>query len=151
MTIGVVGLGLAGLRTAMLLERRGYDVKLFEARGRPGGRLHTIDEGRGILYEAGGEWIDADHHRVIGLLSEFRLEPEGRPTWPGQVRFRGSITTEDEIWNEALEDDLRVEAAAREMCRNLNSPPWENEDHAELDQRSLGDFLREHTQSDEGL
>ena len=151
MTVGVVGLGLSGLRTAMLLERKGFDVKLFEARGRPGGRLHTIDEGAGVLYEAGGEWIDADHHRMIRLLGEFDMEPEARPTWPGRVRFRGKTTTEDEIWNNALEDDLRVEAAAREMCRNLKSPPWHNEDHTELDQRSLGDFLREHTQSDEGL
>jgi monoamine oxidase len=150
-TIGVVGLGISGLRTAMLLEGRGFDVKLFEARGRPGGRLHTIDEGQGTLYEAGGEWIDADHHRCLDLLKEFQLEPEGRPTWPQRVIFRTEMVTEDEIWNEALEDDLRVEAAARELCRDLKNPPWANIDHADLDQRTLGDFFREHTQSDEGL
>lgn len=151
MTIGVVGMGMSGLRTAMLLEGRGYDVKLFEARGRPGGRLHTIDEGHGTLYEAGGEWIDSDHFRIIELLKEFEMEPETRPTWPQRVVFRGKTATEDEIWNNALEDDLRVEAAARELCRDLKAPAWANTDHAELDQRTLGDFLREHTQSDEGL
>lgn len=151
MTIGVVGLGMSGLRTAMLLERRGFDVKLFEARGRPGGRVHTIDEGNGVLYEAGGEWIDADHDRLISLLLEFGMDPESRPTWTGCVRFRGRMTSEADIWNDALEDDLRVESAARELCRNLKSPPWLNRSSEELDQRNLGDFLREHTQSDEGL
>ena len=37
MTIGIVGMGIAGLRTAMLLEQAGYTVKLFEARDRLGG------------------------------------------------------------------------------------------------------------------
>ena len=151
MTVGVVGLGISGIRTAMLLESRGFDVKLFEARSRPAGRLHTIDEGSGILYEAGGEWIDSDHTRILSLLADFGLEPETRPTWPRRVVFRGQVATEDQIWNEALEDDLRVEAAARELCRELNVPPWANHEHGELDQRSLDDFLREHTQSDEGL
>lgn len=151
MTVGVVGSGMSGIRTAMLLEKKGFDVKLFEARGRPGGRIHTIDEGNGTLYEAGGEWIDADHYRLINLLQEFGMEPEARPIWPGRVVFRGQTTTEDEIWNEALEDDLRVEAAARELCRNLTLPPYSNLDQADLDRRTLGDFLREHTQSDEGL
>jgi len=151
MTVGVVGLGISGIRTAMLLERRGFDVKLFEARGRPGGRLHTIDEGDGVLYEAGGEWIDADHFRVIDLLRQFKLEPEVRPTWPQRVIYKGHVATEAEIWNNALEDDLRIEAAARELCRDLQKPPWSNTDHAELDNRTLGDFVREHTQSEEGL
>lgn len=151
MTIGVVGLGIAGIRTAMLLERRGFDVKLFEARGRPGGRLHTIDEGAGVLYEAGGEWIDGDHCRVIDLLRELRLEPEARPTWPARVVYRGHTTTEADIWNDALEDELRVEAAARELCRSLTNPPWSNTEHADLDARTLGDFLREQTCSEEGL
>jgi monoamine oxidase len=149
--VGIVGLGAAGLRTAMLLERAGAEVHLFEARGRPGGRLHTIDEGQGALYEAGGEWIDADHHRAMGLLQEFGLEPLAPASWPGKVVFKGKHTTEDEIWNDALEDDLRVEAAARELSRNLTQPPWRNDDSVDLDQRNLAEFLREQTRSERGL
>ena len=59
--------------------------------------------------------------------------------------------SEATIWNDALEDDLRVEAAAREMCRELNQPPWSNTHAADLDSRRLGDFIREHTQSERGL
>ncbi len=151
MKVGVVGLGYAGLRTAALLERAGVEVELFEARGRPGGRMHCVDEGDGAVYEAGGEWIDADHHRVLKLMRDFGMEPDARANWPQKLIFKGKHTTEHLVWNDALEDDLRVEAVAREMCRNLRNPPWENTDSAELDSRRLGDFLREHTNSERGL
>src|SRR5437868_1902998 len=107
MKVGVVGLGIAGLRAATLLEKYGAEVELFEARGRPGGRLHTIDEGGGAVYEAGGEWIDADHLRCIRLLEEFNVEPMARGSWPGKVVYHGRHSTEAELWNDALEDDLR--------------------------------------------
>ena len=151
MKIGIVGLGISGLRAAMLLERAGADVVLFEAKGRPGGRLHTIDEGHGVLYEAGGEWIDADHRRCIDLLREFDMEPFRRGNWPNRLIFKGNIADEATLWNDAMEDDLRVEAAAREMCRTLTEPPWKNEDAKDLDERNLDQFFREHTQSDSGL
>lgn len=151
MKVGVVGLGLAGLRTAMLLEKYGVQVELFEARGRPGGRLHTIDEGEGAVYEAGGEWIDADHYRCIRLLEEFNIEPTTRGSWPGKVVFNGKHRTEADLWSDALEDDLRVEAAARELCRNLIEPPWRNRDAQHLDEQTLATFLREQTTSERGL
>jgi len=150
-TVGVVGIGIAGLRAAMALEAAGFDVRLFEARHRVGGRLHTVDEGQGAVYEGGGEWIDADHHRTIGLLRQFGLEPCAPADWPRKLVHKGKECTEVTMWNDALEDDLRVEAAAREMCRNLQDPPWSNTQSADLDHRTLSDFLREHTASERGL
>lgn len=41
----VLGGGPAGLTTAYELMQRGYDVTLLEARGRPGGHVHTIRKG----------------------------------------------------------------------------------------------------------
>src|SRR6476646_445476 len=108
MKIAIVGLGIAGLRTAMLLEKAGFDVSLFEARDRCGGRLHTIDEGGGVVYEAGGEWIDADHYRRRDLLREFRMVPLEPKPWPKKLYQQGKVSTEAHIWNDALEDDLRV-------------------------------------------
>ncbi|MDR3689074.1 MAG: NAD(P)/FAD-dependent oxidoreductase [Fimbriimonas sp.] len=151
MTVGIVGLGAAGLRLAMMFERLGVDVQLFEARGRPGGRLHCVDEGGGAVYEAGGEWIDADHYRVLDLLKEFDLTPNTPSDWPKKLIYKGKECTEATVWNDALEDDLRVEAAAREMCRELKQPPWSNVHAGEFDRRKLGDFVREHTQSERGL
>jgi monoamine oxidase len=150
MKVGVVGLGIAGLRSATLLEKYGAEVELFEARGRPGGRLHTIDEGAGVVYEAGGEWIDADHMRCLRLLEEFNLEPMTRGAWPGKVVYDGQHSTEADLWSDALEDDLRVEAAARELCRNLTQPPWRNHEAKHLDDQDLATFLGEVTTSERG-
>lgn len=151
MKVAVVGLGIAGLRTALLLEKYGAEVELFEARGRPGGRLHTIDEGGGAIYEAGGEWIDGDHLRCMRLLEEFNVEPMARSSWPGKVVYHGKHRTEVDLWSDALEDDLRVEAAARELCRNLTEPPWRNTGSEELDRENVAAFLRSNTASERGL
>jgi monoamine oxidase len=151
MKVAVVGLGLAGLRAAMLLEKFGAEVELYEARGRPGGRLHTIDEGDGAVYEAGGEWIDADHVRCMSLLEEFSLEPMTRGSWPGKVIFNGKHSTEADLWTDALEDDLRVEAAARELCRSINQPPWRNPEAKHLDDQTLAAFLKDLTTTERGL
>ena len=151
MKVGVIGLGVAGLRTAMLLEKAGFDVLLFEARTRIGGRVHTVDEGGGVVYEAGGEWIDADHARTLNLLRDFGMEAIEPKPWPKKLLHKGSTSTEAHIWNEALEDDLRVEAAARELCRDLRMPPWKNCNKQALDARTLADFLNEHTQTERGL
>lgn len=135
----------------MLLEKAGVDVLLFEARDRVGGRLHTVDEGNGVLYEAGGEWIDADHVRCLDLLRSFDMEPAEPLPWPKKLHYEGQYSTEAHIWSDAMEDDIRVEAAARELCRDLSNPPWKNTSKGILDARTLDDFLKEHTQSPRGL
>ncbi len=150
MKVGIVGLGAAGLRAAMLLEEAGAEVELFEAKGRPGGRLHTVDEGNGVLYEAGGEWIDADHHRVLNLMRSLDLEPESRGNWPSKVIYEGHETTEAELWTDAMEDDLRVEAAARELIRDLKSPAWKNTGKQDLDRASFEGFIANQCQSARG-
>lgn len=145
-------MGISGLRAAMLLEKQGCEVTLFEAKGRPGGRLHTADEGDGVLYEAGGEWIDGDHRRCIELVREFGLEPALKNReWPGLVQYRGETVSQVDLWDDAMEDELRIESAAKELCAGLQEPPWLNTNHKDLDRRSLDDFLREHTSSERGL
>jgi hypothetical protein len=39
--VAIIGAGVAGLRTAMLLEQYGIPYKIFEASNRPGGRIFT--------------------------------------------------------------------------------------------------------------
>lgn len=43
--VAIVGAGLAGMTVAYELGRRGYECTVLEARGRPGGRVHTIRRG----------------------------------------------------------------------------------------------------------
>src|SRR5579859_4662270 len=108
MRVGVVGLGFAGLRAAALLERAGVEVELFEARTRPGGRMHCVHDKDEPLYEAGGEWIDADHHRALKLIRDHGLEPAAQTNWPQLLVHHGKRTVEHLVWSDALEDDLRV-------------------------------------------
>ena len=86
MRIAVVGAGIAGLRTAQLLERIGVQVTVFEGRGRIGGRLWTTTVGE-QRFEAGGEWLDAEHARVFALLGEMGLSAVASDTRPRRYFF----------------------------------------------------------------
>ena len=57
----VVGAGIAGLTVANALVHGGVDCVVLEARGRIGGRLHTIDMA-GSPVDLGGSWI----HTPVG-------------------------------------------------------------------------------------
>lgn len=41
--VAIIGAGVAGLRTAMLLQHMGIPYKIFEASDRPGGRVYTYE------------------------------------------------------------------------------------------------------------
>src|SRR5687768_3094488 len=71
----IVGAGLAGLAAAHELRRGGAVVTIVEARERAGGRVWTVRDGfaAGQHAELGGEFIDAEHHRMRGLVNRFGL------------------------------------------------------------------------------
>ena len=56
----IIGGGLAGLTAARLLQERGVDFELFEARDRLGGRVLTVDAAERASYEGfdlGASWL----------------------------------------------------------------------------------------------
>jgi monoamine oxidase len=60
--VAVVGAGFAGLASAYWLARAGFEVRVFEARKRVGGRVHTLrDFSPGRLIEGGAELIGLNH------------------------------------------------------------------------------------------
>ena len=79
MRIVVVGGGLAGLTATRELSRRGHDVSLVEAGSRLGGRARTVRSPftDGQYVESGAEWVDADHHRMRGLLDRHGMHLQG--------------------------------------------------------------------------
>lgn len=71
----VIGAGLAGLAAAHELARTGVEVCVLEARGRPGGRVHTLrapfDDG--LYAEAGAVFVPGHHATTLRYLREFGL------------------------------------------------------------------------------
>ena len=68
----VMGAGLSGLYTAMLLEESGLDVLVLEALPRVGGRMFTLDHGDGIT-EGGGQQIGASYARVLDVATQLNV------------------------------------------------------------------------------
>jgi monoamine oxidase len=139
--IGIVGAGISGLRAAQLLEAAGMDVTVFEAKDRVGGRMQTVTLPDGGQYEAGGEWIDGDHERVLALMADLGVEPELSQAWPGRVIWQGDERREDELWPEAEEDAVNLHDSAIQYIRQMVDPAWANQHLAHLDLQTLEEHL----------
>lgn len=78
--VAVVGAGLAGLTTAYRLSQHGFDVTVYEARTRPGGRVFTYYYGD-KHQELGGAFINdgGQAREMCDLIKELGLETELTP------------------------------------------------------------------------
>lgn len=72
--VAIVGAGFAGLACAHELRAAGYDVRLFEARTRLGGRVLSFrDLVPGKTVEGGGELIGRNHPTWLAYADRFGL------------------------------------------------------------------------------
>jgi monoamine oxidase len=71
----VVGAGLSGLYTALLLEAKGLAVTVLEARKRVGGRVHTLDNIPGKP-EAGAQGFNEHYQRLLALTKSLQVPTE---------------------------------------------------------------------------
>ena len=78
----VLGAGLAGLYSAMLLEEAGARVTLLEASDHVGGRVRTRDIG-GYLHELGASDVGVMYARVVDMATRLGLELE-----PSKISIR---------------------------------------------------------------
>ena len=74
-SVVVLGAGLSGLYTAMLLEERGLAVTVLEARDRVGGRVYTLDDLPGKP-EAGGQSFSEKYQRLLRLTQKLGVPVE---------------------------------------------------------------------------
>lgn len=72
--VAVVGAGLAGLSAAFRLQQRGFDVTVFEARNRVGGRVWTVRQGDFIM-DLGAAFYLGTYRECIDLIHEVGLGP----------------------------------------------------------------------------
>ncbi len=73
--IVLVGAGIAGLTAAYYLRKAGYEVPIYEASNRVGGRMFSLHNamGEGFSTEMGGEFIDTGHTEMRLLAQELGL------------------------------------------------------------------------------
>ena len=150
MKVAVVGAGISGLQAALLLESQGFEVTVFEARNRIGGRLETVTDNGEAVYEAGGEWIDSDQPLLHDLVKKYQGGLDEAIREPAIAIFRGETKRTDDLWQDLVEDETQVELTARTMARDLNFPAWVNRKFAKYDSLNLAAFIRQHCSSDRG-
>ncbi|MEM9879918.1 MAG: NAD(P)/FAD-dependent oxidoreductase [Pseudomonadota bacterium] len=105
----VIGAGLAGLNSAVLLADAGYKVKVLEGKGRVGGRVET-GYGLETRPELGASQIGRDYARVLYTADRFGLEliPEDRDLLTFSS-YLDQTWTRAEDWQNAPQNPLEGE------------------------------------------
>jgi monoamine oxidase len=142
----VVGGGLAGLTAASRIVAAGRSVIVLEARpDRVGGRVESATH-RGHAVDLGGAWIGASHGRAVALAREL-----GAATWSAhaggepvvihnRTRMRGRAYKLRHV--PATLDSRRAMRRLDRLASAVRTDrPWETENAAALDSRTLGSWL----------
>ncbi len=69
----IIGAGISGLVAARELLRKGREVCILEARGRTGGRIHTLSDEWAHTIEAGAEFIHGNLPFTLDLMQEYGI------------------------------------------------------------------------------
>src|SRR3989442_14707911 len=97
----VIGAGIAGLSCAYELRRRGHDVTVLEASGRPGGHVRTSHDpfADGLYADLGAEhFYYPGYTEYWRYLQEVSLTPIPYPRRDNMVRFlKGERFTEEDL------------------------------------------------------
>jgi monoamine oxidase len=116
--VAVIGAGAAGLGAAHALENSGLSAIVLEARGRVGGRGHTIMAAPGITFDLGCGWLhSADKNSFVEIAEQLNFEiDKTRPPWREQSFDTGFPRQERADFIRALDAFYeRAEEAAREL------------------------------------
>ena len=151
--VAVIGAGIAGLVAARRLAEGGMDVVVLEASDRVGGRTVNEPISEAVETEMGGQWVGPTQDRVLALIAELGLETFPTRTDGHNVieaggrlrRYRGTIPKLPPL----VLADLAIARfkLGRAMRKVDPAKPWEADGAAELDSRTLGDWIAENTRS----
>lgn len=150
-SVTIIGAGMAGLTAAYDLHRAGWQVTLLEARDRVGGRVHTMHGfSNGLVAEAGGEYIDNHHTRMISLAKEFNLSLGKGGSWQSQNGDWGSFAgktgalIDKNIWGIDLTNEIqKIWNALAELGKEVTDPsnPLTAPNAKKLDEQSAAEWI----------
>lgn len=104
----VIGAGLSGLRTAMLLAEEGQKVLVLEASGRVGGRIYTLDNVHGAP-EAGANSMLSGYGRGLDLATTLGItmrEVSARAKLSGSLLALGAERVSLPDWKTSAKNPL---------------------------------------------
>jgi len=152
-SVVVIGGGFAGLACAYELMGMGYDVSVFEARNRIGGRVFSNNDFvPGKNTELGGELVGSNHTMWVKYADQFGLEfidiTESELEMP--IRLGGKKIEGEEsekLWEEmdAAFNLLNADAEGIDAEK-----PWTSAKAAEYDKKTMGEWVKSLTISDTG-
>lgn len=157
----VVGGGLSGLATAMLLEERGLDVTVLEARGRLGGRVVTLHDVPGSP-EGGGPVIATSYERLLKIANAVGAEMGPGPSMERETLLHvNGEAVPWSSWESSRANQLSPSERTMPPSRLLGAltgadnplsdwSDWINPGHGSID-ISLADYLRSKGASEEAL
>ena len=144
--IAIVGAGISGLTTAYQLKKNGIDSTLYEATGRAGGRVLTVEDAvvDGSHVDFGAEYIDTTHLDLLTLSKELNVEIvdlQSDPLIAKYFYFGGKRFTDDEL-AEALQP------FAERLAKDVDSLPDElhyskANQFRSLDNLTVTEYLRD--------
>src|SRR5262249_37768944 len=148
--IVIIGAGFSGLAAAYELASAGYDVTVYEARNRVGGRVISFtDLVPNKTVEGGGELIGSNHPTWVAYKERFKLDfldvTEDKDHEAPIVLGGRKLSSEesDKLWEEmtAALNQINKEAAAG------GDPfqPWKTRDAEVLDRRAAASW--DHTRN----
>jgi C-3',4' desaturase CrtD len=134
MRVIVVGAGIGGLTTALLLSQSGYDVTVFEAQSYPGGSASTFYH-KGFRFEsgatiAGGFQPNGPHHTLAQLTGIKWNVKQHDPAWVVHLPDRPITLTQDfaDIYQQfpAAAGFWKQQAAIADLAWKLSASglPW---------------------------
>ncbi len=140
----VLGAGLSGLYTALLLERAGIKVVVLEGRDRVGGRVYTLDNIPGKP-EAGGQGFSEKYQRLLTLATNLQVATkQASPPSPESLLYVRSQAVLSSDWATSTANLLAQterNTLPPQLLRSYLSPDnplpdktaWTKAEYAELD------------------
>jgi UDP-galactopyranose mutase len=111
MKANIIGCGLSGITSAILLKDKGYDVTIFETRSHIGGNCYDSNLCGTLLHNYGPHIFHTNDDEVFDFLSrytewiEFKNKPKGN-TKLGLISLPYSKKTIKEIGRELSQDEI---------------------------------------------